>query len=145
METNFFKKYNAQNRFRQLLRYLHFADNNQPNAEDRLWKIRNVFSQIISKFSKFYNPKQNLVIDDSYVLFKERLSFKQYIPSKRHRFGLKLFVLCDCKSEIILDIIVYSASEIDIPRDDPCSISGAIVKNLMAKYMNKSHILYTDN
>ena len=42
METPFFKKYMTPNRFRQLLRYLHFADNDQPNAEDRLWKIRNV-------------------------------------------------------------------------------------------------------
>ena len=81
METPFFKKYMTQNRFRQLLRYLHFADNNQPNVEDRL---RNVFSQ---KFSEFYNPKQKLVIDESLVLFKGRLSFKQYIPSKPHRFG----------------------------------------------------------
>ena len=35
---------------------------------------------------------------------------------------------------------MYSASKIDI-----CGISGAIVKKLMAKYMDKSHILYTDN
>ena len=85
------------------------------------------------------------MIDESLVLFKGGLSFKQYIPSKRHRFGLKNFVLCDCESGIILDIIVYSASKIDILRNDPCGISGAIVKKLVAKYMDKSDILYTDN
>ena len=100
METPFFKKYMTQNRFRQLLRYLHFANNNQSNTEDRLWKIRNVFSQIVFKFSEFYNPKQKLVIDESLVLFKGRLSFKQYIPSKRHRFGQKLFVLVIVRVEL---------------------------------------------
>ena len=49
-DTPLFRKYMTLNRFRQLLRFLHFADNIEPNYEDRLWKIRNVFNKIVAKF-----------------------------------------------------------------------------------------------
>ena len=52
------------------------------------------------------------------MLYKGRLTFKQYIPSKRSRFGIKLFVLCDCKTGTILDFIVYTGTDIDIPKSE---------------------------
>ena len=76
---------------------------------------------------------------------KGRLIFKQYIPSKRHRFGINFFVLCDCETGIILDMIVYTGSDIDIPTNYPLGVSGAIVKKMMDPYMGKGQILYTDN
>ena len=113
--------------------------------QTRLCKVRNVMTKLIGKFAKFYRPQQKLVIDKSLVLFKGRLVFKQYIPSKRHRFGIKLFVLCDCETGIILDLVVYSETDSDILKGDAHGISGAIVKKLMAAYLNKGHILYTDS
>ena len=79
------------------------------------------------------------------ILFKGRLVFKQYIPSKRHRFAIKLFVLCDCETGIILDLAVYNGTDSDIPKGVAHGISGAIVKKLTTPYLNKGHILYTDN
>ena len=43
---------------------------------------------------------KNLCIDESLMLWKGRLAFKQYIPSKRHRFGIKSFELVDCENQI---------------------------------------------
>ena len=52
------------------------------------------------------------MIDESLIiLFKGRLVWKQYIPSKRHRFGIKIFVLCDCETGLILEPIVYTGGE----------------------------------
>lgn len=42
-------------------------------------------------FTKYFTPFQKLVIDESLVLFRGRLLFRQYIKSKAHRFGIKLF------------------------------------------------------
>ena len=44
-----------------------------------------------------------------------------------------------------MDIIVYTGSHIDYPTNDPLGISGSIVKTMMNPYMNKQHILFTDN
>lgn len=89
------------------------------------------------------------MIDESLMLWKGRLSFKQYIPSKRHRFGVKLFVLCDCQTGFVLDFIVYTGStteHIDASTlEEGIGKSGAIVSTLMEPYLNKGHTLFIDN
>ena len=60
-----FGKYMARDRFRQLLRYLHFHDNSEPIENDRLWKIRNVFTMLKGKFVQYSRLFQNLCIDES--------------------------------------------------------------------------------
>ena len=50
-DTPLCRKYMTLNRIRQLLRFLHFADINEPNYEGRLWKIRKVFTKIVYKVS----------------------------------------------------------------------------------------------
>lgn len=104
-----------------------------------------MLENILQKLRNFFNPFQKLVVDESLMLFKGRLKFKLYIPSKRHRFGVKMFILCDCETTIVLDLCIYSASDIDIPKDDHLGMSGAAVKVLMVQYLGRGHILYTDN
>ena len=53
-----------------------------------------------------YYLGKKLSIGKSLVLFKGRLNFKQYIKTKRARFGIKLFQLCTSDG-IILDYIIY--------------------------------------
>jgi hypothetical protein len=47
---------------------------------DRLWNIRDRFEILNATFSKFYNPPENLAIDEVIVSFMGRVIFKQYIP-----------------------------------------------------------------
>jgi len=53
---------------------------------DRQWKIRDLFEILNNTFSKFYNPSENLAIDEVIVPFKGRVIFKQYIPKKTEAF-----------------------------------------------------------
>ena len=41
---------------------------------------RPVFEILNDTFSKFYNPSENLAIDEVIVPFKGRVIFEQYIP-----------------------------------------------------------------
>jgi len=81
-------------RYLHILRYLHFTDKNEPDRtdekSDRLWKIQDLFEILNATFSKFYNPSDNLAIDEVIVSFKGRVIFKQYIPKKRKCFGIKI-------------------------------------------------------
>ncbi|XP_053638001.1 piggyBac transposable element-derived protein 4-like [Cherax quadricarinatus] len=133
------------NRFVLMLRMLHFSDKPRPDRNDRLYKIRNVFVHLKEKFSTHFYPFRKLVIDESLILFKGRLSFKQYIPSKRKRFGIKLFVLCDCYSGLVLDIIVYTGSYTLQNTRKLLGISGDVVRTMIEPYLGKGHILYADN
>jgi hypothetical protein len=144
-KTDIFGKYMSRDRFLLILRCLHFADNTQPKPNDPLWKINYVFSYLKNRFACVFRPFQKLVVDESLVLFKGRLGFKQYIPSKQHRFGIKIFVLCDCETGIVLNMIVYTGLKTDIDRSSNLCVSGEVVKRLIGKYLGKGHILYTDN
>lgn len=143
--TPSFGKWMARDRYLLILRYLHFTNNYGPQPNDRLWKMRTILEMIRGKMRTFFQPYQKLVIDESLILFRGRLCFIQYIPSKRHRFGIKFYVICDCKTGYVLDFLVYSGTDIDIPANDPHGFSGAVVKALMENHLNKNHILYTDS
>ncbi len=63
------------------------------------------------------------------------LSFNQYIPSKRHRFGVKFFILCDCKTKYILDFIVYTGTDTEIEKINNLGVARSIVMTQMKPYL----------
>ena len=46
-------------------------------------------------YAKFYNPSENLAVDEVIVNYRGRVTFRQYIPKKRKRFSIKIYKLCD--------------------------------------------------
>ncbi|KAL4153017.1 hypothetical protein QTP88_000850 [Uroleucon formosanum] len=105
-----FGKYMSRNRYQIILQMLHFSQNEDQVPGDRLAKVRMPLKEITKNFKEAMVPFENLAIDESLVLWKGRLSFKQFIKTKRHRFGIKIFVLCDVETDFILDIIIYTGS-----------------------------------
>ena len=73
---------------------------------DRLHKIQPFLDMSRERFRKVYELDKQLSVDKSLVLFKGRLHFKQYIKTKRSRFGTKLYKL-RTSNGITLDLIVY--------------------------------------
>ena len=59
------------------------------------WKLRTVFDTLNEAYAKFYNPPENLAVDEVIVKFMGRVIFRQYIPKKRKCFGIKVYKLCD--------------------------------------------------
>ncbi|XP_064082547.1 piggyBac transposable element-derived protein 4-like isoform X2 [Macrobrachium nipponense] len=147
IHTPVFSQNMSRDRYHALYRFLHFTDNNLKGAhsKDRLWKIRIIMNQIRDRFKRYFYPFQNLVVDESHVLFKSGNIFKQYIRSKRHRFGIKIHVLCDCKTGCVMDVVFYTGKDEYIPVFDPLGRSGAVVKSLMTPYLGKGHIVYTSH
>lgn len=123
---------------------LHFVNNDEKNS-GKLYKVMPIIRHMQEKFQKFFKPFQKLCIDESLLLWKGRLSFKQYIPSKRHRFGVKLFILCDCETKYVLDFIIYTGTGTEIEMIKDLGLSGSVVMKLMRPYLQNGHILYVDN
>lgn len=144
LRSDIFCKIMSRDRYKQLLKTLHFADDHECNS-DRLWKIREIINRLRKSFANAFYPYQNLCIDESMLLFKGRLSFKQFIPAKRSRFGIKSFVLCDCKSGYIQDFIVYNGSNTIHSKYANIGKSGNVVMALLEPYLNKGHTLFVDN
>lgn len=84
---------------------------------------------------RFY-PYKNLVIDES-LMWKG--SFKKYILSKGHRFGVKAFLVCDCKTDYIIDMIMYTGRGTEIHLDISLGIPRFVVKTLLQDYDGRGH------
>ena len=92
-------------------------------------------------------PNKSISIDEELLLFKGRLSFKQYIPSKRSRYGIKIFSLCE-DTGYLYNSQVYLGKHSDAAPDDVINQlgkTGAIVVNLMEHLLGKGYQLYLDN
>jgi len=66
-----------------------------------------------SKMEEVYEPSKNLSIDESMILWRGRLVFRQYIKNKRHKYGVKSYMLTEPWG-FIHRIMVYSGQGHDI-------------------------------
>ncbi len=95
-------------------------------------KIRHIFTAITSSFRRVFVPYKDLCVDESLMKWKGRLAFRQYIPTKRSRFRVKFFVLCDVLTGYVQDMVIYTGSTTDICYYEGLGISGSVVMTLLA-------------
>src|SRR6218665_1029849 len=130
-----------RDRFELILKFWHYCNNEELLENDRLFKLRRISEMLISRFQAVYTLERNVSIDESMVLWRGRLSFRQFIPGKRHKYGVKLYLLCE-PSGYVYNLLVY-CGKMDL-------ISGfghseTVVLKLMDSILDREHVLYTDN
>lgn len=103
-------------------------------------KIKSVINFLNQKFKEVYIMKKDISIDESLMKFRGRLSYKQFNPSKRARFGVKIYKLCE--SGYCYQFKIYTGND-KIHCDD--SASECVVKELAESVLYRGHILYMDN
>ncbi|XP_033736559.1 piggyBac transposable element-derived protein 4-like [Pecten maximus] len=90
-ETPLFARTMTRDRFSQILRYLHFADNdleqerNSPTY-DPLFKIRTLVSHLNENFVQEYVLRRRVTVDECMVPFKGKVHFKQYMRLKPQKW-----------------------------------------------------------
>lgn len=73
----------------------------------------------MNRLSKFYfTPDKNLSIDESMVSTKTHSQLLQYMPNKHHRWGVKLWMVCDAVTHYCLNFFVYRGAK----SNDRCEI-----------------------
>ena len=85
--TPFFPAIMSRTRFVQILRYLHFVDNNlapRPDSPDynKLYKIQPVLDLVVPRFRAVYRPEREFAVGMTLINFKGRVRFRQFIPNK---------------------------------------------------------------
>ena len=125
--TPIFSEVMNRDHFHLLSKFLHFNDNKDPGYDpkddnrDRLHKVRPFLDLMRMQMRTVYSPGRELSVDESLVLFKGRLHFKQFIRTKRARFGIKLYELTTSQG-ITFDMLVYCGKGM-FHDDDPHSDS----------------------
>ncbi|XP_054462494.1 piggyBac transposable element-derived protein 3 [Anoplopoma fimbria] len=117
------------NRWENIKRYLHFADNNnQVPGGDKLFKVRPLLNFLNDSFNSIPMDEM-LCVDEQMVPFKGKSQLKQYIPMKPKRWGYKFFILAD-QHGIVYNFDVYTGSIQPHPGSPDIGASGNIVLQL---------------
>ena len=96
----------SRDRFLQIMRYLHFKDNQEEVRDknssdyDKLFRVRKLLDFLLPRLSEVYNPERNWAVVE--LNFKGKIYFSQFISIKPSRFGFKWFTLAESSSGYVL-------------------------------------------
>ncbi|XP_022609640.1 piggyBac transposable element-derived protein 4-like, partial [Seriola dumerili] len=97
--------------FHTYSRLLRFDDRESRPARrvtDKLAAIREVWDKWVERLPYLYNPGPDVTVDEQLVPFRGRCPFRQYMPSKPAKYGIKSWVACDAKSSYAWKMQVYT-------------------------------------
>ncbi|XP_030270458.1 piggyBac transposable element-derived protein 4-like [Sparus aurata] len=97
--------------FHTYSRMLRFDDREsrpERRATDKLAAIREVWDKWAERLTYLYNPGPDITVDEQLVPFRGRCPFRQYMPNKPARYGIKIWVACDSKSSYAWKMQVYT-------------------------------------
>ncbi|KAJ8364440.1 hypothetical protein SKAU_G00132710 [Synaphobranchus kaupii] len=109
---------------------------------DRLFRLRQLIDEVVAACRSFYQPRQQLSIDERTVATKARIGFKQYMKAKPTKWGFKLFVLSDACNGYTCDFNVYTGKQ-KSPTGKGQSHDAVI--NLLTPYLGTGYQVYVDN
>lgn len=137
----------SMQRFLFLLRHLRF-DDHQTRIErqtiDKLAPIREIFQKVVANYKDKFSPSEMLTVDEMLVGFRGKCSFRQYIPSKPAKYGVKIFALADAKMFYTLNMEVYVGKQ---PQNSPFQVSNSqdVVCRMVEPISGTRRNITTDN
>ena len=102
---------------------------------DTLWKIRPLINHLSSKFKRLYTPGQQLSLDEGLCAYKGRWLYLSYNPKKPHKWGVKIFQVCDSNNGYCCRFKIAAGGSMPV-RD--------LVLDLMQDYLGQGYVLYVD-
>ncbi|XP_054717484.1 piggyBac transposable element-derived protein 4-like [Uloborus diversus] len=131
-------------RFKVISRVLRF-DNKNTRAErrlsDKMAAIREWWDTWVEVLPKLYNPGNHVTIDEHLVGFRGRCPFRQYMPKKTSKYGIKIWIVCNSKSAYAWNVLLYTGK----PKDGPPEKNQASRVVLAITYGLSGHNVTFDN
>ncbi|XP_022823346.1 piggyBac transposable element-derived protein 4-like [Spodoptera litura] len=132
-----FRQYMSRNRFLLLFRCLHFSN----SSTGGLNKVEELIERFNNKMEYLICAQKELSLDESMILYRGRLFFRQYIKNKRHKYGMKLYMLTE-PDGLVLRLHLYGGSA-DITSGKGHTEKVAL--HLLKDFLEKGHSIYMDN
>lgn len=130
-------------RFELIISSLHFADNSNIDANDKIFKVRSLFDHFNKLFIEMAEPLPQIwAIDEAMEPYFGRHHMKQFIRGKPVRFGFKFWCLCS-REGILLKFKLYEGR--DGNRDNNMGVGESVVTNLALNLVPKGSSGFIDN
>lgn len=133
----------TRNRFEEILRYFHIADNMHLDRSDNFSKVRPLITELNELFIKYFPMQQQLSVDESMIPYFGNHSAKQFIRGKPIRFGYKMWCMTTSLGYLI-QFDPYQGASKTAFKD--VGMGGSVVLNLISCLPNDVHFqIYFDN
>ena len=148
LQHQWFGSIMPRDRFKQILRYFHCADQSSyiargQDGHDPLYKIRPIIDILSKRFQSLYNPSRELSVDESMIGTKCRVPFLQYMPKKPTKWGIKVWVCADSKTAYVTRFFIYTGKDND--DNSGKQLAYRVVMKLLKPYLGKHYKVYFDN
>ena len=146
-ETPGFRKIISQNKLVLIEKYIHFVDISElGESYNRSSKIHPMHKYIVERWQSLMTLGHDVSIDEALLLGKGRLSWKQFITTKRARFGIKTFFLADACTGYVWNSVIYKGDDTRINPDSNFTCNGTnIVMILAENILDEGRCIYVDN
>ncbi|XP_070964753.1 piggyBac transposable element-derived protein 4-like [Oncorhynchus clarkii lewisi] len=91
-----------------MLRFDNHESRPARSVKDKLAAIREGWEKWVERLPYLYNPGPEVTVNEQLVPFKGRCPFRQYMPSKPAKYGIKIWVACDAQSSYAWKMQVYT-------------------------------------
>ena len=116
-----------------------------PNLNyDYLYKVRNVMDHVLANFSRYMAPSHAQSIDESMVAFRGRCQYKQFMPDKPIKRGIKIYCRCDARTGYLHQFEVYLGKNAKVPSSGN-GVYFDVVDRLTRDIRGKNYQIYFDN
>ncbi|KAL8585552.1 hypothetical protein ACOMHN_046212 [Nucella lapillus] len=133
----------SRNRFDEHIRYLHLADNNTLDPNNKVSKVRAFLLMINERCLLYFPQQQNISIDESMVPYFGHHSTKQFIQGKPIRFVFKLWTIADPLGYIVqFEPNTGAGGGQQYGR---LGLGGTVVKDLISELPQRPYHLTFDN
>lgn len=136
------------NRFKFILRFITFDDvlNRTQNEEKsgKFHKFKAIHDIFKLNIKSGYLPSKWLCIDEELYAFRGNCPFRQFIPSKPNKYGLKYWCLVDVETSYLLDTDIYTGKA----KKEDANAKGVglnVTLKLMEEYFGTFRHLCVDN
>ncbi|XP_035228230.1 piggyBac transposable element-derived protein 4-like [Stegodyphus dumicola] len=133
LHTPIFGNTMPKNRFRQLWKYWHFSNNE--HRQERLDKIKSLYSYLVEKFQKIYKSGKELSLDEDIIPWRGRLSFRIYNLEKIIKYGILVLMVCEATSGNTCNLEIYCAQGKSLI---------ATILSVLSPYLNLWHDVHMD-
>lgn len=134
-------------RFKFLLRAIRFDDittRKQRRALDKLAPIRTVFEEFVQRCKDYYSLSAYVTVDEMLEAYRGRCPFRQYMPKKPAKYGIKMFALCDAKTFYTSNLEVYCGVQPAGPNRRSNSVKDVVLR-MIAPISGSGRHLTLDN
>ncbi|XP_068235663.1 piggyBac transposable element-derived protein 4-like [Palaemon carinicauda] len=140
-DYSFVCKHMKRDRFTLLLKCFHFNDNDLDDKSNKLYKIQPLLDKLNQRFKSVYSPGDRVVIGESMIPYRGRVSFLQYNPGKAHKYGLKIYKPC-APNAYTWNFQVYSGKPAPLPSFNH---SVSVILKLCDSLLHQGVTVFADN